>query len=176
LKESNADTGGLKWLEVAAESLSLISATLAITHPMLYYGGRETMSRLRDEPDLGAVLSRWPTIFNGIAVISNRETPGHRDNNSRAAWYDILMTFGTYQEAVLELSGVGLKFRYNSGTMMHFGGYGLRHGVARIEGERVCLAFYMRDNVHERMGVQAAPWMTTHYHGIPMPNHPQDKI
>jgi hypothetical protein len=167
LNAKNPDIGGLKWLEVAAESLALMTATLAITHPMLYHCGRETISRLRDETDLGAVLCRWPTVFNGIAVISNRETPGHRDNNSRAEWYDILMTIGPYEDAVLELSGVGLRFRYNSGTMMQFGGRLLRHGVSRTEGERVCLAFYMRDNVHERMGVQAAPWMTHYYYGTP---------
>jgi hypothetical protein len=40
----------------------------------------------------------------------------------------------------------------------------LRHGVAECEGERICLAYYMRDKVHERMGVEAAPWMKMDYY------------
>jgi hypothetical protein len=168
LKESNPDIGGRQWLEAAAESISLITATLSITHPALYICGRQTLSNLQDEASLCELLSRWPTVFNGMSVISNRETPRHRDNNSRAEWYDILVTIGDYDDSVLELAGVGLRLKYKSGTMVHLGGLLLRHGVSRSNRERVCLAFYMRDNVHERMGVQAASWMTTDYYEAPV--------
>jgi hypothetical protein len=35
----------------------------------------------------------------------------------------------------------------------------LRHGVSDCEGDRVCIAQYMRDNVHSRMGVKSPGWM-----------------
>jgi hypothetical protein len=160
LNDSNAEAGGRAWLDDAWESIALLSVTLSITHPELYQCGRETLRRLQTNADLFNVLSRWSSVFNGMSVISNRETPAHRDNNSRAEWYDILATIGPYKEAVLDLSNIGLRLQYNSGTLVHLGGRLLRHGVHRTEGDRVCLAFYMRDNVHERVGVRAASWMT----------------
>lgn len=130
----------------------------------------ETMIRLRSEPDLRPALQHWPSVFNAVTVLSNRETPLHRDNNSRSQWYDMLATIGPYEDACLELPGAGLKLKYSSGTILGFAGKVLRHGVAECKGERLCLAYYMRDKVHERMGVEAAGWMKTQYlETVPQP-------
>jgi len=60
---------------------------------------------------------------------------------------------------MLNLPTVGLQLPYPSGTVVGLCGKILRHGVPECEGERICVAYYMRDKVHERMGVEAAPWI-----------------
>lgn len=144
------------------ETSSLLSAILAVVHPGLYRSGSETIQRLwQGQPHLNSALQHWGSVFNAVTILANRETPQHRDNLSRAEWYDMLASVGLYQDAIFELPGVGVRLSYYSGTVIAFSGKILRHGVPECEGERVCLAYYMRDNVHERMGVEAASWMKT---------------
>jgi hypothetical protein len=123
------------------------------------------MNVLRQQPDLvlepedlKEVLQMWTCIFHGVQVISNREAPLHRDGNSNPEWYDLLATVGPYEGAVLELPGVGLRLVYSPGTVVGLGGKVLQHGISGFEGERVCVAYYMRANVHERLGLQSSGW------------------
>ncbi|KII89585.1 hypothetical protein PLICRDRAFT_61359, partial [Plicaturopsis crispa FD-325 SS-3] len=156
----NAETT-LPWLTEMAESFAVINAVMAIIHPNLYDAGRETLRRMHTCPEassLAPVLHKWASIFNGAAIISNRETPIHRDNFSRAEWYDLLATVGRYRNAVMEIPVAGLRLDYSGGTLVGIAGRILSHGVSRADGERLCLAFYMRDNVQERMEVRGATW------------------
>lgn len=135
-----------------------MSAMLRITHPELYAMARESMSALRKLDHLQDVVMLWTSVFSGCQVISNRETPVHRDNNSHVSWYDLLCSIGPYSGADLEMPGVGLRFEYNTGTAMFLCGRLLRHGVSAADGDRVCLAYYMRENVHKRLGSKFAGW------------------
>lgn len=145
------------------ESSALFSAILSVIHPGLYHSGRATILRLTEQTDLHPALVLWPSVFNAVTVLSNRSTPFHRDNKSRAAWYDLLATFGRYRGAVMELPGVGLKLSYGPGSVLGMAGKVIRHGVSDCQGDRVCLAYYMRDKVHERMETEAASWMKQIY-------------
>ncbi|KII90315.1 hypothetical protein PLICRDRAFT_106026, partial [Plicaturopsis crispa FD-325 SS-3] len=156
------------WLADMAESIALINAVMAIIHPDLYRVGHNTLIRMRDVPEaplLAAVFDRWTAVFNAISVISSKETPIHRDNFSRAEWYDLLATIGHHTSAIFEVPGLGLRFDYSSSTIVGISGRVLAHGVSRAIGERLCLVFYMRDNVHERMKVRAPQSMDYRFHG-----------
>ena len=110
------------------------------------------------------VLSQWTSVFNGVSVIFNRLTPAHRDGNTRKQWYDLLVTLGHYRNCNLELPGLGLSLEYGPGTVVGLLGSTLEHEVSHFEGERVCYAYFMRDNVHEWARVPGNSWMTTaHY-------------
>ncbi|KAN0103717.1 hypothetical protein V8E52_011699 [Russula decolorans] len=78
----------LDWLDAASESNSILSAILAVIHPTLYDAGRQTVKCLRNTPEIDPqdVLSRWASVFSGVAVISNRSTPLHRDGSLRYQW------------------------------------------------------------------------------------------
>jgi len=115
---------------------------------------------MQDLEDLQEALELWTSIFNGVQIISNRETPIHRDFQSRPEWYDLLVTVGPYKDTVFELPGIGIRFAYNSGTVIGLSGKVLRHGVTETEGERICLAYYMRENVQRRLGTNLASWNT----------------
>jgi Oxygenase domain of the 2OGFeDO superfamily len=156
----------LNWLNEIMESSAILSAIIAVIHPELYNTGRGTLNRLRQVPKIQPqdVLNKWTSIFNGVSVISNRTTPLHRDGNSRFHWYDLLATFGRYQNCKLELPGLGVALEYGPGTVVGLSGSMLEHAVTSFEGERVCYAYFMRDNVCEWARVPGGTYMNVKYY------------
>jgi hypothetical protein len=160
LKLANAHKGGKDWLKAISDTSFLLSSIIRIMHPQMFQMGLEAMNKLQDQEDLQEVLELWTSIFNGVQIISNRETPVHRDFQTRPEWYDLLVTVGPYQNIFFELPGIGIRFVYNSGTVIALSGKVLRHGVMEADGERICTAYYMRENVQRRLGTCFAGWNT----------------
>jgi len=120
---------------------------------------RDAMLRLEaNGGECADLVGIWSSVFNGCQVLSNRETPIHRDNNSRVEWYDLLCSVGPYHGARFEMPTVGLQFSYDTGVVMALCGKVLRHGVSPTPGERICIAYYMRENVQARLGSTYAGW------------------
>lgn len=136
----------------------LVSTMLSFMHPAQYHMGISCIEKLPQHCGDHDAVETWNSVFNSLQVISNRETPLHRDNGSMASWFDVLVTVGPYKSAKFCLPGVGLPCRYDSGTMMALSGRVLQHGVTDIEGERICIANYMRKNVQERVETSLAGW------------------
>ena len=104
---------------------------------------------------LPAALRDWNLPFNGIAIVSNRLTPLHRDTYGQKEWLDILVALGEYTHGRLEIPTFNIAFQYDPGCLA--AGRLLRHRVM-CEGERACIAYYMRDNVMERLGQEVVSW------------------
>ena len=152
------------FLGATAETFALIGAILSIIQPDLYDVGMEGLKVLYRDPSLvetpeilREVLNLWMVPFSGLSVISNRITPLHRDCNGRKEWMDLLVALGRYHQGLFCIPGLGLELLYNPGTVVGIAGKVLQHGV-ECNGERACLAFYMRDRVHERLGLRAPRW------------------
>lgn len=160
LKARNLHRGGEAWLMAMQEPHLVLGGMLKIMHPDLYKSSLAALLQLQDQEEHATVLAKWGTVFNALSFISNRAAPLHRDSKSRKDWYDLLVSFGTYADATFHLPGLGMQFPYRSGTIVAFSGSLLRHGVSAHEGERACLAYYMRESVHKRLGVPMAGWMT----------------
>ncbi|KAH7904967.1 hypothetical protein BJ138DRAFT_984935, partial [Hygrophoropsis aurantiaca] len=86
LKHGAKDNGARPWLSHMAWINSFTAATLYVMHPNLYKAGREVMVKFGQELDLTTdldgleeLLPVWGSVFNAVSVISNRETPLHRD-------------------------------------------------------------------------------------------------
>jgi Oxygenase domain of the 2OGFeDO superfamily len=156
----------LDWLDAISESNAILSAILAVIHPNLYDAGWQTTKCLRDTPEICPqdVLSKWASVLSGVAVISNRSTLPHRDGSSRNNWYDILVTLGRYRNCNLELPGLGISLEYGPGTVVGISGKVVEHAVPGFEGDRVCYAYFMRNNVHEWAKVPGSDWMRTKYY------------
>lgn len=157
----------MHWLGRTKQRLALLNASLALVNLPLYLSGREGISAMHAHPELmkdptqlERVLKHWCSPFNGMAVISNRESPLHRDPQTRVEWYDLLATLGHYEGAKLQLPGLGLTMDYRAGTMAFFSRKLLRHRVSAAKRDRLCLAYYMRDNIQERLGLSATSWCT----------------
>lgn len=144
-----------------------MDSLLSIIHPEMYHRSMEAFSYLADHPELvkegkgvHQVLGSWTLPFLGYSLISNRCTPVHCDNSARPEWYDLLATFGSYTDSVLEFPGLGLTIEYPPGSLVALCGKVIQHAVPEVKGNRVCIAHYMKDNVHQRLQVPAAGWMT----------------
>jgi hypothetical protein len=150
--------GAQEWLISMAESAILLNSLMRVIHPQLFQMGMEGMKAMEGQECLLEALEMWYSIFNGVQVISNRETPIHRDHSSRWEWYDLLTTIGPYSSTFFEFPGVGIKLAYNSGTVIGLCGRVLRHGVTMSDGERICVAYYMKENVQKRLETTFATW------------------
>ena len=105
-------------------------------------------------------LDMWPSVFTAMSIISNRETPFHRDSQSRMCWYDILTSVGPYNDAPVYLSPFGIRISNTPGTICAFSGMALRHAVRYTAQPRISIASYLRENVRAGAHVQPAGWMS----------------
>ena len=76
----------------------------------------------------------------------------------------MLATSGNYGNCNLKLLGIGVSLEYGPGTVVGISGYALQHEVPCFERDRVCIAYFMRNNVHEWARVPASEWMHTKYY------------
>lgn len=148
------------------ESSALMGALLSIIHPEMFHKAMQAFSHLASNPDLckeGAevfeVLHNWSSPFSGYSLISNRITPAHRDTSAQPEAYDLLGTFGDYANGSLEFPGLRMTLDYPPGSLVALCGKIIQHAVPEVTGNRVCIAHYMRRNVHERLQVPPVRWM-----------------
>lgn len=158
------DPGCREWLHETHEYEALISGMLRVAHPKLFEAGRDVLLAMRSVPDLVPAVQNWTSVFGAISIVANRESPVHRDQGTNPRWFDALTSIGGDLETRLVLPGLGISLQYRSGTTVLFSGYTLAHRVSRSRAERVCFAHYMKDNVHERFGVEAPNWMNMSFY------------
>ena len=157
---ANLEREAVQWCSKMRSVNDDINAIFALISPQLYADGITSLNETKMEyPDHQGVQT-WNSAFSGISVIVNRKTITHRDQGGRAPWYDILFSAGTYKDAYLDVPDLGASFRYKPGTVIAICGRLLRHGVKSWEGgNRMCLAYFMRNNVLHRQGIQSAGWV-----------------
>ena len=154
----------LDWVEKQMRVSALIGGILSIVHPELYSVGitclqaMEASDSIAKRDRLPEVLRIWSSPFTAITTISNRDTPYHRDTRSAHPWFDILMALGTYRNGRIECPGLGMRFKYDPGTVVALAGRILQHG-ASCPGDRACIAYHMRENVFEELGIAKVPWV-----------------
>lgn len=104
----------------------------------------------------------WPSFFSGLEVIANRKTPFHRDVHSAPAMYDFLVSAGNHNGTWFSLPDIKTKLLYNPGTVTAICGKVLRHAVLKWQAgkDRLCIAHFMRDQVHERLSIPRPDWVT----------------
>ncbi|KAH7919748.1 hypothetical protein BV22DRAFT_995979, partial [Leucogyrophana mollusca] len=144
---------GQLWLLRMADSEQLLNGITALIHPGLYSAGTSAMSKLPKHLPL-AKSAPWPSVFSGLEVIVNRDTPAHRDSGGAASFYDLLVSLGQKHLAVLKIPDLDAELSYGPGTVVALTGKVLLHEVSSWPGgERYCLAHFMRDSVLNRLGV-----------------------
>src|SRR5882762_7290839 len=154
-----------EWLRENRLPFALIGGILSIIHPSLFDMGVQALQQLESDPNLCdnperllEVLRFWHAPFSGISVISNRVTPLHCDRGGRAEWMDILLALGEYENGRFSVPAFGYTFKYNPGTIVARSSKIFRHGATCV-GNRAAIAFYMRDNVLNRLGLPSGTWL-----------------
>ncbi|KAG2356244.1 hypothetical protein BDR07DRAFT_1492165 [Suillus spraguei] len=100
-------------LKAIARPAAIASAALRVMHPQQYFAGLRALSHLGDKavskelPQMPETLQYWASMFNTLSIISNRETPNHRDHLSIPECFNILTTVGNYSNARMRLSDMG---------------------------------------------------------------------
>jgi hypothetical protein len=155
----------MAWLKMQMRASALIGGILSVVHPELYAAGIDCLRALNDDPGsvhkgeaLAAVLNIWSSPFTAITTISNRDTPYHRDNGSAHSWFDILVALGEYENGRIEFPGLGMRLKYDPGTVVAFTGRVLQHG-ANCPGDRACIAYHMKLNAVQELGVTTPSWV-----------------
>ena len=119
------------------------------------------LQRLRELVDTREIAERWQSVYTGISVISNRITPSHRDRKGRPQWFDSLISYSDPSNGPqLLLNELGLELEYSSGTVVGLCGTVLKHEVRSWgDGDRVCYAHFMREEVRRKLGAPIAGWV-----------------
>ncbi|KIK91650.1 hypothetical protein PAXRUDRAFT_99534, partial [Paxillus rubicundulus Ve08.2h10] len=162
LKGSHADPGPQQWLQAGALQTTILSATLVVMHPNLYALGRETFLKLANstlDKGIQQIIPEWSTVYLVVLVIVNRATPFHRDLSFQVQWLDMLATMGGDLNLHIELDNLGVRLAYSLGTVVNLSGKVLQHGVPALVSDCFCLAYHMRDNVQEGVGVHRCDWV-----------------
>ncbi|EFI27291.1 hypothetical protein CC1G_14763 [Coprinopsis cinerea okayama7 len=162
---------GQQFIRDMTESFAVLGGVIAITQPWLFNAGLEVLESLHrrtfpvdNAETLDAILNFWSNPFTAFSVIVNRESSIHRDISSPTWAYDLIYTGGTYRNGRFESPTLGCRFVYNPGTVIVGLGSLIRHGVAPVDGDRVCIVSYFRESMLER-GSQ--------YHGAKPPSSTQ---
>lgn len=129
----------------------------------MYVAGREAIAQLKE----GGVLAGehpnvdlWPSAFSAMQVIVNRKTPAHRDRGAAPCAYDLLISAGTHTQSFINLIDIKTTLSYAPGTVVLVCGRVILHEVPSWEGgEHICVAHYIRDVVHDRLGVERSDWV-----------------
>jgi len=146
-------------------STVLLNAITALTHRSLYLAGYNAISKLKRPESLDVNITThdhvnsWSSVFSGITVIANRITRRHRDRGGSFPWYDLLLSSGTHRHAFLHLNDLRAQLSYSPGTVVLVCGKVLSHSLPEwSDGERICLAHFMRKEIHYRLGVYSPGW------------------
>ena len=110
------------------------------------------------------MLEGWWNPFNVITVISNRQTPFHRDTLSAKEWYDLVITFGGDPNLIINLPSINTNYAYAGGTALFFSGSLLPHRVPPSVESRLCYIYYMRATVHYHAGYLEKDWIDCMHH------------
>jgi hypothetical protein len=158
---TNPHLGTADWMQISNDFERLLNLTLRLIHPDLFQSGLDMLQKLRDSETTREIAQNWQSVYNGIAVISNRTTPSHRDRKGRPEWFDLLLNYSNGGALPrLLIKDLGLDLEYSSGTVVGFCGSIFKHEVPSWGmGDRVCYAHFLREAVRERLDAPAASWV-----------------
>lgn len=140
-----------------------MDAILCLTVQSVYESGMHAIRELKKGQKLAMEhpnVHLWPNSFSAMQVIVNRTTPAHRDPGAAPSVYDLLLSVGTHKTSRIKILDIQTSFGYCPGTVILVCGRILRHEVMEWEGgERICIAHYIRDVVHQRLEIQQPDWV-----------------
>lgn len=152
----NPDIPSSEFLLRMKESLAVLGAILAVIQPALFLSGIEVLGYLADggietlptdREVLKVVANHWASPFSALSVINNRQTDIHRDLHSPKSCYDLLYTGGAYSNGRFDVPALGLRARYEPGTVVGLLARIFPHGAASVKGTRFCLVQYFKQDM-----------------------------
>jgi hypothetical protein len=135
----------------------LLNAIVAMASPKLFDAGVQAITAVKDM-ELHQNAEVWTSIYTGLSIIVNRQTPRHRDVGGALCHPDLLLSAGDHSGSKFLIPDISLTLEYNPGTVVILAGRVLSHAVpGPWEGNRICIAQYMKDKVHNHFHVGRPP-------------------
>ena len=155
-----------EWMREIEDTAAILGGLTALINPVLFQVGMDCLETMASNPDcvsknddLLDILTYWSSPYLTQSLISNRDTPMHRDNGGGYACMDLLLTVGNYRNGWFNVPGLGYNFYYPSGTVVGICSRVVQHG-AKATGERLCWAQYSRSNVLKAFDIEEPGWVS----------------
>jgi len=143
-----------EWLSSVYETELLIGAITSVTCPDMAKKGYAALDRIaaRGLTSLPPYF-RWPSPFTCIELLVNRSTGLHHDTGGSWTMHDVLASFGSGHDAVFHIHELGADICFPPGSLIMLLSKMFQHSADWTIGERICVAHFMKDQVHDRVGV-----------------------
>jgi len=154
-----------QWLGEMEDISTYLGAIVSVINPAVFKTGASCIREISKNPyrvakreNLEDLLKIWRSPYTSASLISNRDTPLHRDNSGGYSTMDLLLSVGNYSNGRFQTPGLGYEFMYNSGTVIGIVGRIFMHG-ATAWGERLCYAQWNKQNVLDSLGIPSTDWV-----------------
>ncbi|KAI0347142.1 hypothetical protein BDW22DRAFT_1425207 [Trametopsis cervina] len=155
-----------RWVDELHDLMWAMFTVASICHPRQLAAYNGSLNSLRESgPTFEEAYANWQWPGHGLALISNRQTPFHRDRKTAIGMYDIIATCGRYADGDFAIEELGIRLRYKPGTLINIAGGMLRHAAEVGEGERVAAVCFMREELMEATET-AIPFLTDMEHRL----------
>lgn len=156
------DDLGEEFLSAMVEPENLFNAVASLITPDLYDVSNEAIEKTITGEGMAKDYDNvelWQSCYTALEVIVNRTTPPHRDRGAAPEQFDFLVSAGTHKEAHFDLPELNLQLLYRPGTIVVLSGRVFLHSVDDWSGgERICIAHFIKDTVHNRQQVPRPAW------------------
>jgi hypothetical protein len=159
------DSDAHKWIKAMEDTTSFIGAVVSVINPAVFQTGLRFIGALERQPhlitkreNLNGLLACWTSPYSSASLMSNRDSPLHRDRSGEFSTMDMLLTVGNYTNGRFHVPGLGYEFMYTTGTVIGVVGRVLMHG-ATASGERVCYAQWNKQNVLATLNLPETKWV-----------------
>jgi hypothetical protein len=145
-------------------STAFLGAVLAVAHPATFKTGMKCVKAISESrqvaktDQLEDLIGVWSSPYTTTSLMSNRDSPLHRDVGATPTCMDLLVSVGTYTSGEFQVSGLGLRLWYRPGTAIGLLGRVVRHGAVAFGG-RLCFAQYLRESVLEALQIPTPDWV-----------------
>ena len=158
------ESAGQAWVEEMAETTAFLGGVLAVIHPSTYETGMKCVEAIRNGDNVAKkegmedVMRTWSSPLTTVFLMSNRDTPLHRDTGATYTCMDLVVSVGSYKSGEFQVPGLGLDLWYRPGTVIGLLGRIVRHRAVAFGG-RLCFAQYLRETVLESLGIAEPEWI-----------------
>jgi hypothetical protein len=105
-------------------------------------------------PGAATLRALDPLLPVGRSIIFNRATPMHKDFLDPVQGWAILIALGTAKGAVLHIPKLGIRIKYDPGTIIFIRGHLLEHEVEMFDGnQRITVAFFTHSSIFNEFGI-----------------------
>ncbi|KAG9086951.1 hypothetical protein FS749_003263 [Ceratobasidium sp. UAMH 11750] len=125
-----------------------VESFMELARPDLLAALQRTRKSLMEHPGVLPFNCVWHTSFPGRAVIVNRQTGEHLDQNGVRRGWDVIVAAGDFEGGEFYLGDVKVRCPFQPGDLVAFDGTALRHRIEPFSGRlRLSHVYYVHQSL-----------------------------